>query len=100
MEKRANIILRFDKTDPLWSAMIKRIEPRRVAETTDNIMNVMLMVQDYDSDDHQFIRMKVKYDKQDRYIQIPRGLVSMVIEGKDLGKGALGFVVSEREVPE
>ena len=45
----------------------------------------------------QFIRLTVDYDKKKRTIKVPRQLVHVIIEGKNLDKESIGFVKVEEK---
>ena len=58
-------------------------------------MTAALVVKEYDLNDRQFIRLRLNYEGKECIVQIPRDLVSMIIEGKALEREALGFITSE-----
>ena len=95
MERPANIIIRFNKSEVLWVAFVNRVEPKLTDTASDGLVTAALVVKDYDLNDHQFIRLRLNYEGKEGIVQIPRDLVSMIIEGKALEREALGFTTSE-----
>ena len=95
MERPANIIIRFNKSEALWAAFVDKVEPKLTDSAVDGLVTAALVVKDYDLNDHQFIRLRLNYEGKEGIVQIPRDLVNMIVEGNALERGALGFMASE-----
>ena len=95
MERPASIIIRFNKSEALWAAFVNNVEPKLTDTAADGLVTAALVVKDYDLNDHQFIRLRLNYEGKESLVQIPRDLVSMIIEGKALEREALGFITGE-----
>lgn len=95
MERPASIIIRFNKSEALWAAFVNKVEPKLTDTGADGLVTAALVVTDYDLSDHQFIRLRLNYGGKEGIVQIPRDLVSMIIEGKALDREALGFITGE-----
>jgi len=95
MERPANILIRFNKSESLWAAFVNKVEPKLMDSAADGLVTAVLVVKEYDLNDHQFIRLRLNYEGKECIVQIPRDLVIVIIEGKALEREALGFVTSE-----
>lgn len=95
MERPASIIIRFNKSEALWAAFVNKVEPKLTDTGADGLVTAALVVTDYDLNDHQFIRLRLNYGGKEGIVQIPRDLVSMIIEGKALEREALGIITGE-----
>ena len=62
MERPANIIIRFNKSEALWVAFVNKVEPKVTDTASDGLVTAALVVKDYDLNDHQFIRLRLNYE--------------------------------------
>ena len=88
----ATVIIRFKKDNSFWSAFISRIERKSTHIGADGMVTASFDVKDYNLQDHQFVRLKVRFNKRDALVLIPRTLVHVIIEGKALKEDTLGFL--------
>ncbi len=90
MAKPSTVIFKFDKTtDGLWLGMFtETIVPEMKAEVG-NAVIISILVKEYALSDHQFIQLKLDVHGRQTILQLPRGFVAAIVEGKNAAK--LGF---------
>lgn len=96
----ATVIIQFVKAekaeDDIWLTLTKSIDKRGThTEADGRTTTVALNAKEFSLDDHQFMRIKVNHNKQDKYIHIPRAMVVMIVEGKEVE--ILGFSGSDKK---
>jgi hypothetical protein len=97
MDKPAQVVIRFDKTiDNFWPVLVDAVDPTTVREAG-NVVIILVDAKDYKLTDHQFIQLKMNLHKREMTVHLPRSLVTMIVEGKSLGKNAFGFLETAKE---
>lgn len=81
MDKPASVIVTFDPASHFWTAIAKAAGAN--SGEFDGVTIASLSVKSYSLTDHQFIQLKLDLKGKEKVVLIPRGIVLMILEGKD-----------------
>jgi hypothetical protein len=97
MDKRATVLLQLDeKAFDFWRPVFDKADEKSFIQVKNAGAVVQLTVKHFSTQDHQFIQLKLDFDKgKELQVWIPRNYVVAILESKSDMSAAFSFAGSK-----